>query len=70
MVTGKAPERFDLPPAANGYNYEAAEVNRCLRAGLKESPILPLAETRSILNTLDQIRAQWGLRYPMEGNCH
>lgn len=63
---GKAPERFDLPRQGNGYNYEAAEVMRCLRAGLKESPILPLDETRAIMQTLDEIRAQWGLRYPME----
>ncbi len=65
-VAGKDPERFDLPPEGNGYNYEAAEVMRCLRAGLTESPILPLDETRAIMQTLDEIRAQWGLRYPME----
>ncbi|HEY7031828.1 MAG TPA: Gfo/Idh/MocA family oxidoreductase [Thermomicrobiales bacterium] len=65
-LAGKEPERFDLPPHGNGYNYEAAEVMRCLRAGLKESPILPLAETRAVMQTLDEIRAQWGLRYPME----
>jgi predicted dehydrogenase len=63
---GKDPERFDIPPEGNGYNYEAAEVMRCLRAGLKESPILPLAETRAVMQTLDEVRAQWGLRYPME----
>jgi predicted dehydrogenase len=65
-VAGKEPERFELPPAGNGYNYEAAEVMRCLRAGLTESPILPLDETRSVMRTLDEIRGQWGLRYPME----
>ena len=65
-LAGKEPERFDLLPHGNGYNYEAAEVMRCLRAGLKESPVLPLAETRAIMHTLDEIRAQWGLRYPME----
>jgi predicted dehydrogenase len=65
-VSGKDPERFDVPTEGNGYNYEAAEVMRCLRAGLTESPILPLDETRTIVQTLDEIRAQWGLRYPME----
>jgi len=65
-VPGKEPEHFDIPLEGNGYNYEAAEVMRCLRAGLTESPILPLDETRSVMQTLDEIRAQWGLRYPME----
>jgi len=50
----------------NGYNYEAAEVARCLRAGKTESGIMPLDETVSVMRTLDAIRTQWGLKYPME----
>jgi len=50
----------------NGYNYQAVEVQSCVRAGKLESDILPLAETLEIIQTLDQLRAQWGLRYPME----
>lgn len=57
---------FHLPLSGNGYNYEAAEVMRCLRAGELESPIMPLNETLAIMRTMDEIRAQWGLRYPME----
>ncbi len=55
-----------LPPLGNGYAHEAAEVARCVRAGLTESPIMPLDETIAIMRTLDALRAQWGLRYPME----
>ena len=50
----------------NGYNYEAAEVMACLRAGQLESAIMPLEETLAIMRTMDQLRAQWGLKYPME----
>jgi dihydrodiol dehydrogenase / D-xylose 1-dehydrogenase (NADP) len=56
----------DLPLTGNGYNYEAAEVGRRLRAGELESPIMSLDETVAIVEVLDRIRAQWGLRYPME----
>jgi predicted dehydrogenase len=63
---GQEPEEFHIPPEGNGYNYEAAEAMRCLREGLLESPILPHEETLSVMRTLDAIRAQWGLRYPME----
>jgi predicted dehydrogenase len=63
---GQEPQRHDFPFTANGYNYEAAEVQRCLRAGLTESPIMPLDETLAIMETMDDLRAQWGLRYPME----
>ncbi len=64
---GGEPERFDYPQTAgNGYQHEAIEVGRCLRAGLRESPVMPLTESVSIMATLDTLRAQWGIRYPME----
>ncbi|KPK82932.1 MAG: dehydrogenase [Phycisphaerae bacterium SM23_33] len=56
----------ELPHEGNGYNYEAAEVGRCLREGKLESQVMPLDETLSVMRTLDRIRAQWGLKYPME----
>ena len=59
-------ETFSSPLPHNGYAYEAAEVMRCLREGLLESPLMPLAETLSIMHTLDTCRTQWGLRYPGE----
>jgi predicted dehydrogenase len=65
-VSGQEDEIFELPFTGNGYNYEAAEVMACLRAGKLESEVMPLDETLSIMRTLDQLRAQWGLKYPME----
>ena len=38
----------------------------CIRAGKLESSVMPLDETLQLMETLDVIRAQWGLRYPME----
>lgn len=57
---------IELPFAGNGYNYEAEEVIRCIRAGEHESPLLPLSETLANLGTMDAIRAEWGLVYPSE----
>jgi hypothetical protein len=59
-------QSLEVPMIGNGYNYEAAEVGRCLRAGLTESPHMTLDESLSIMQTLDAIRAQWGMKYPME----
>jgi hypothetical protein len=47
------------PCRGNGYNYEAAEVVRCLRAGERQSPRMPLAQSVAILAAVDQIRRQW-----------
>jgi predicted dehydrogenase len=51
---------------AKGMRFEAAEMGRCLRAGLLESPLLPLDETVSIIGTLDEVRDQIGLSYSTE----
>jgi predicted dehydrogenase len=59
-------QTIHLPTRGNGYNYEAIEVGECLRAGRLESQVLPLDESLAIMETLDAIRAQWGLTYPTE----
>ncbi len=63
---GRGTVEYSEPKIASGFEYEAAEAGRCLREGLKESPILPLDESVAIMDTMDQLRALWGVRYPME----
>jgi predicted dehydrogenase len=63
---GQGNEVIEMPFEGNGYNYEAREVMRCLREGRSESDVMPLDETLSIMRTMDEMRAQWGLKYPME----
>lgn len=64
---GSEPQVFNYPQTVgNGYQYEAMEVGHCLREGLLESSVMPLDETLSIMETMDTLRSQWGLRYPME----
>ena len=63
---GAADEVIERPFQGNGYNYEAAEVARCLRAGKLESETMPLDETLAVMKTMDEARAQWGLKYPLE----
>lgn len=60
------PREIDVPTAGNGYHYEAEEVGRCLAAGRTESAVMPLRETLQIMRTMDELRRQWKLRYPME----
>ena len=51
---------------ASGYQYEAAAVMDCLRAGQTESDVMPLDESLAIMEVMDELRAQWGLAYPGE----
>ncbi|WP_394782144.1 Gfo/Idh/MocA family protein [Undibacterium sp.] len=54
---------IDLPYAGNGYTHQATEVMRCLRAGLTESPVMPLDETVALMGWMDKMRSQFGLHY-------
>ncbi|MCW2791131.1 MAG: oxidoreductase domain protein, partial [Nocardioides sp.] len=53
----------DEPVLGEGYGNEAAEVGRCLRAGLRESPLVPHAQTLTLMRQLDEVRRQIGVRY-------
>jgi predicted dehydrogenase len=54
---------LSAPRIGNGYAHEALEVNRCLREGLLESPVMPLSESVALMGWLDAMRAQIGVRY-------
>ncbi|MCL2479989.1 MAG: hypothetical protein FWF22_10825 [Treponema sp.] len=46
-----------------GFYYECEEVMRCLDAGLRESPLQTLDDSIRIMEQLDTIRAEIGLKY-------
>ncbi len=64
---GKQVEEYTLAPKSEGFEYEIAAIQEDLRAGRTESLVMPLNESIAIAETLDALRAQWGLVYPFEG---
>ncbi|MFZ6013317.1 MAG: Gfo/Idh/MocA family protein [Bacteroidota bacterium] len=46
-----------------GYQFEARHVGECLRNNLIESPVMSYSDSLSLMDTLDKIRAQCGIRY-------
>jgi len=64
VTTSEGESRVDGEETAYGPQVE--EVERCLRAGLLESPCVPHADTIAILELIDQARAALGVRYPGE----
>ncbi|MFF5936525.1 Gfo/Idh/MocA family protein [Streptomyces sp. NPDC012508] len=63
---GREPEEFVLDGDRQSLLPEAAEVARCLRAGLTESPLVPLEGSLAVMRTLDAVRDRIGVRYPQE----
>jgi len=52
-----ASRRFEFTTQGRGLHYEAAEVARCVRSGLLESPLMPSHETVQIMKTMESVLA-------------
>jgi predicted dehydrogenase len=63
---GEPEQEFQAPFRVNGFEYEIEEAQRCIRAGLIESPRMMHADTLATLGWMDEIRRQVGVRYPFE----
>lgn len=54
---GRGPARISKPFPGDGYQFEADEVGRQLRAGALESPEMSLDDSLAVMTTLDRISA-------------
>jgi predicted dehydrogenase len=59
-------ELLEFPFTGNGFQFEAEAFMDCMRHGRTECAVISLDETLAVMKTLDALRAQWGLMYPME----
>lgn len=66
QINGEDVQAFELPIIGNGYQYQAVAAANAIRDGDTECNLMPLNETLAIMNTMDLIRDQIGMRYPME----
>ncbi|XP_008682746.2 trans-1,2-dihydrobenzene-1,2-diol dehydrogenase [Ursus maritimus] len=74
VVKGERKE-FPLPPTPSkelnfingaGMVYEAKHVRECLQKGLKESPVIPLAESELLADILEEVRKAIGVTFPQD----
>jgi predicted dehydrogenase len=63
---GEPVQHEQAPFRINGFEYEIEEAQRCIRAGLVESPRMTHADSLAALRWMDEIRRQVGVRYPFE----
>lgn len=61
---GTVLEEYTTRIEGRGMQFQAIEAARLVAAGLIDGDILPIDETVAIMQTLDDIRAQIGVRYP------
>ncbi len=59
-------DRYETPVREHGLAYEAAEFARLLADGRTESDLLTLDESLRLMQVLDEVRGQLGVRFPDE----
>jgi len=66
-IEGQEPQthRFPFGPSEN-FSFEIQHMQDCIQQGLEQSPILPHDESIKVMQTMDALRAQWGLKYDGE----
>lgn len=60
---GNVLERFDEPVTGRGMQFQAAEMERLIHAGLTAGTVLPPSESVAVMAAMDEIRRQIGLSY-------
>ena len=55
-----------VPEQITGYEYQFEEAARCIAAGKIESDSMPLNDSIVVMEVMDGLRKQWGLKYPQE----
>ncbi|MFC4553729.1 Gfo/Idh/MocA family protein [Georgenia faecalis] len=53
-------------PVDGGFEFEVAEVARCVSAGLQESAVMPWQATLDVMRVMDEVRRQLGVVFPGE----
>lgn len=66
ICTGDKEKKRSIRTPGDGFSIEARAVTQCMSKGLLECDVMPLEKSLAIMRTLDRIRKEIGLKYPME----
>lgn len=59
-------EEIRVPYSISGYEYEFLACRDAMEKGLVEAPEMPHSETLFLMELMDSLRKEWGVRYPMD----
>lgn len=65
-IGGIFKEEITVPDCISGYEYEFEACRDAIAAGLIEPPQMPHGEILFIMELMDSLRKEWGVRYPMD----
>ena len=59
-------EKVEFPEQISGYEYQFEECIELIQGGVIESVSMPLEDTITVMEVMDELRQQWGMKYPGE----
>lgn len=59
-------QEIDVPFMTNGYEYELMHATECILSGRQESDIHTWQKSQNLCQTMDDLRRDWGMKYPWE----
>ncbi len=62
----KLTARYTVPKQISGYEYEVLACKKAIEAGKTECEEMPHAESLRVMKLLDEVRSQWGMKFPCE----
>lgn len=65
-VDGEEVQKLSFPIEMGGFEYEIREADRCIKAGLSSSDVVPPAESLALLDSMLEIREAWGMTFACE----
>ena len=60
------PHDIPVPQQLTGYEYQVRACLEAMKKGEIECPDMPHSESIRVMEIMDELRAQWGVRYPFE----
>ena len=63
---GKKLAAYQRPKQITGYEYEVEASIKAIKEGWLQCPDMPHSEILKMMQMMDSLRAQWGIRYPFE----
>lgn len=66
LVKNEEEKYINMPFIGNGFEEEIIEACECIRMGKTQSDVMSHSESLAILNEMDDVRRQIGIKYPLE----
>lgn len=66
VITPEGNRITEKPKQITGFEYELLSAVKAISEGKTESPEMPHSETVKMLDIMDRLRNEWGVRYPFE----